>query len=254
MFGRFFIPIVPLLFLLMEYLILRIFTQKKIRATFLVITFSVLAFYDPYKGKSIPIIDGVSDENQIYKLSSLQHAIRTISPWKNFFKQNSIRVAIGGAQAYYAYYLEPELAIESMTGLTDEYLAHRKLEQRGELMGHEKSAPIDYLTKRGVHFHLSPQNIPGKNNYNTITIQGLPDEWRILIYKTDIMREMAKIREFQFIDFENYLDQYILKMKEMPERKIHKDYKEFRSYYFQHNFDPKRESHFKKFSTEPVPI
>ena len=139
-----------------------------------------------------------------------------------------------------AYYLNPKVAIESVTGLTDEFIAHQKISIRRKV-GHEKPAPISYLLKRNVHIHFFPTNDTPKTKYNSIRLKGIPGEFRIIRYDSIAFAELKKTGLLEFHIFEDYLDGYIADINNKSTKQISKDYEEFRKYYFELNGDDRRE-------------
>lgn len=200
MFGRFLIPITPLLYLFIEILFVQVFSDQKVlyRVAVLLTIFMSLAYFNPYKGTKIPIISGISEEHEIYKKETIQQVKKIVSSWKETFVKNQVRIAFGGSQAIFAFYLNPIYAIEAETGLTDEYLAHRKIIQRSRI-GHEKTAPLEYLVQKNIHLHLnSGNNYPEIDPVNEFTYTVFPGTGKIIIRDEVILSELKKIGHFQF--------------------------------------------------------
>ena len=241
MFGRFFMPFLPFLFLTMEYATLRLFRPRLALAATLIVMFAAMAYNDPYRGRPLPARHGISDESKIYRPRDLSFLSAKVRSWSRAFRESGAKIAFGGSQAFYAYYLNVPTAIEAASGLTDAYLAHRPLPKRGAIMGHEKSAPLSYLKRRGVHIHLHPGALPGRRPYNVMKVAGLPGEWRVITYRSSVMNRLAQVPDFQFRRFESYLDDYIARLHSIPREKVRRDYAEFRAYYFRWNRDESRE-------------
>ena len=150
-----------------------------------------------------------------------------------------------GTQACLAYYSKFYYALENH-GLTDLYIAHLPLLQRGR-PGHEKTAPMDYLVAKKIHFMF--KDYP--NDYQAFQyiqfIMPVKDYFGCIItYDRGLMKKLKS--EFpdkiSFIDFEKYLDDYIANIKNLSKEQVQKDYKKFREYYFLNNIDPIREKYF----------
>ncbi|MCC6275594.1 MAG: hypothetical protein IT569_07040 [Leptospiraceae bacterium] len=199
MFSRFFIPVTPLLFILLEILISEI--SRNSGRLFIGLSFSIAAstilFFNPYRGKPIPIVEGISNESEIYRRESVEKLTEKLKAWRNIFVESKIKIAFGGAQAIFAYYTESPLAIEAETGLTDYYIAHLPLEKRGRI-GHEKRAPLFYLKARGVHIHLNPPEELNSPDYKTIRIKAFPGYWKIINPDVNVMRNLSKQGDFSF--------------------------------------------------------
>jgi len=241
MFSRFFIPITPFLFLIMEYLILKSLPAKLHPYALLAVIVMVVGFYNPYRGKPFPEVWGVVDENQVYKPDYVKKVVGYIKPWAKIIRGNDIRLAVGGTQAMFAYYLEPNYALEAIGGLTDEVLAHKKIEKRTGIVGHEKQADIEYMRKRKVNLYMNALFTPGATDYNQVTFKFLPGAARIVVYEAEKMKALSQIENLQYVRFEDYLSAYLKKMDRLPPRKVLADYLEFKAYYFDYNKDPARE-------------
>ena len=65
-------------------------------------------------------------------------------------------------------------------------------------------------------------------------------------YDRDLMREL-RLRfpdSITFVDFERYLDEYLLGSEKRSRSEVERDLDTFRAYYFRHNYDPEREKRF----------
>lgn len=242
MFARLLIPITPLLYLTIELFLFRMKFRKIRNLLSLFVIICTLLYYNPYKGTNEPVVDNITNESDIYKLKSVYQLKLSLLPFTKFF-QEDVHIAFGGSQAMLAYYLNPEIAIESVTGLTDEFIAHQKIPKRGKV-GHEKQAPLSYLQKREVHIHFFPTPDIPKTNYNGIRLKNVPGEFRILQYDANVFSEFKKSGLFEFVSFEKYLDLYISQIDQKTKEEIRKDYLEFKKYYFDLNSDVRRERYF----------
>ena len=243
MFARLLIPLSPILFLYLEILLFQ-FRINWLRVIFILFFLFGLIFYkNPFEGTKIPIINHISNENDIYKIKKIYELKLNLIPVSRIFKEEEISIAFGGSQAMFAFYLEAPLAIETTTGLTDEYIAHLDIFERGKI-GHEKKAPLEYLYKRNILIHLFPDNEIPIRDYNLFKIKPLEAEFRILQYDAATFENLKKTHNFEFVNFEKYLDKYIQNINEIPTSKLNSDYKEFKTYYFNMNQDFQREKIF----------
>jgi arabinofuranosyltransferase len=241
MFARFLIPILPFLYLLLE-VFLSALTQTAYIPLATILIGSLL-FYNPYHKQPIPIVNGISNEQEIYKLSSVNYLQKKLIEWKEPVESSGAGFAFGGAQAIYSYYWENNYFLEVETGLTDTYLAHRKIETRGRV-GHEKQAPLAYLYEKNIHIHLQPNDSVPKTEYNELKWKGLPSSSRILIYQRNVFERLKENKDFQFTDFRKYLQTYIQDIQTKDKEQIQKDYESFKKYYFDHNEDKEYQKYF----------
>lgn len=243
MFARLLIPVTPLFYLTTELFLFRMkFKQVRNILSILVIICTVF-YFNPYKGTTLPVVDNITNESDVYKLKSVYQLKLSLLPFAKYFQEEELNIAFGGSQAMLAYYLNPKVAIESVTGLTDEFIAHQRINKRGRV-GHEKAAPISYLEKRNIHIHFFPTTDTPKTDYNLIRLKHIPGDFRIIRYDAIAFSELKKSKLFDFQSFEDYLDEYIATMENKSRAEINKDYEEFRKYYFELNGDEKRERAF----------
>jgi arabinofuranosyltransferase len=243
MFARLLTSLSGIYFLSVEVFLLEKVKRKSRIVISILLLISLPLYNNPYKGTKIPIVEGITEESSIYKIQEIYKLKQILLPLRQSFQNANISIAFSGSQAMYAYYLNPPVAIEISTGLTDATIANQKLKKRGRI-GHEKTAPMEYLKNRGVHLHLFEKDLSGRTEYNLFTIKGLNFPFRILKYENQSMKFLKKSSRVEFVDFPNYLDEYILRIGKTPLVKIEKDYSEFNEYYFKYNLDLKRENHF----------
>lgn len=156
MFGRFIVPIIPVILVLVwekiqENPILQTkvnWSQHRVFAylvagLFLLSPGLATGYFEKNK-QDIYSRTGIVDERKVYYRLGKPDLIYDPEALRD------LSVSFWGAQAHFIYYMKPARAIESSTGLTDSYLAKRKIEKRGRI-GHEKKAPLDYLVQAGVH-------------------------------------------------------------------------------------------------------
>ena len=122
------------------------------------------------------------------------------------------------------------------------------LAHRGRV-GHEKSAPYEYLIARGTNFVF--RRTPYRNESYRMAVfllpGGLRDRAEILTYDPRLMNELKRRMgdRLQFTPFEPYLDDYIgARLPSEPLAQVRADYQEFRDYYFARHPDPARERTF----------
>jgi hypothetical protein len=105
---------------------------------------------------------GVVDERAFYETNDRRQVEwMAAEQLRELFRGLPIRMAIPGGQALIAYVVDPPVAIEAATGLTDRFIAHLPLRKRGRI-GHEKIAPYSYLIQdRRVHFIIERRATTG---------------------------------------------------------------------------------------------
>ncbi|MCB1176969.1 MAG: hypothetical protein KDK36_05260, partial [Leptospiraceae bacterium] len=244
MFARLFISLSPILFIWMETTLLGIFNKNIKKVVYTLVLLATLFYYNPYSGTKIPVINNISSENDIYRLKDIYTVKNALLPLSSIFRELNVKIAFGGAQAIFAYYTDAPVAIEVSSGLTDAYIARLPVKKRGKI-GHEKSVSRKYLRRRGVNISFDSSVVP-KTDYNQIFIKGLPHSFSILVYKSRVFSKLYDTDRFQFMLFEDYLDNYL---SEVHKRKLiqqKKDYKKFKLYYFNYNKDPQREEYFRQ--------
>ena len=240
MFARLLIPLSPILFFGIELFLYPFFNEKLIRYAGIIIILATFFYNNPYKKGLIPEISNIIDENKIYNIKEIYKLKLKLLPLRKIFQDDGIKISYGGTQAMIAYYLDPLVAIESVSGLTDSTIAHTKIQTRGKV-GHEKSADIEYLKRRKIHFHLFETNFQFIRGYNKLEFDGMPTPWRIITYDQKILDDLEKTGRFKYINFNEYLSSYIKTIDNKKNEDFIKDYREFNEYYFSGNKN--REKH-----------
>jgi hypothetical protein len=147
-------------------------------------------------------------------------------------------VAFWGANAMLVYYARPDVAIEAHTGLTDEFLAHRPLTERGR-PGHEKQAPMSYLASRGVNF-LFKGSAGDSSPYDERRLIRFGQlDSVILVYDNALMDAFRGDSRVAFTPIPELLDSYLPVLARSDPRLARQEYAFFKAYYFDHNDDPK---------------
>jgi hypothetical protein len=171
---------------------------------------------------------------------------------QQLFAGLDVRLGIAGAHANLAYRSRAPVAIECSSGLTDAYIAHLPITQRGK-PGHEKGYWMypGYLERRGVHFMF--ELYYGKGDaWRDITFQspkaaiGLPA--RLVRWDSALMQELRR-RDPGIIvqDFPQMLDEYIEAMPTKTKEQVRADFEKWKSFYFDHENDRARREAFEKF-------
>jgi len=249
MFGRFCIPVAPLLLLGIEAGLLAL---PPLRARVLLVGAAVWLgmLFAPMPDLERGAQLGISDEWRQYPPELVARSRTAGRAMKELLEGTEPTVVIYGYQAMLAYYGEFPAVIEGVTGLTDAAIAHMVISERGR-PGHEKKASPAYLQGRGVDF-LFEFPIPlGPGGYTEIDFG--PLKGRLVTYDRSLMASL-KQRGARFTDFEVLLDEYLAGVQGVPKEALAADYATFRAYYFEHNVDPEREARFEAaLATERAP-
>jgi len=243
MFARFFIPVTPFALFLLEGSIrwVPISNRRKLILLAAVIAGSVFRWnqFDP----PMKLIRGISYERAFYPSRHTEQHRRLGLELRRFFEGKNVTVAFLGFYASLVYYSEVPVAIESLTGLTDEYIAHLPLRRRGR-PGHEKKAPFQYLFDRGVNFtygRLSPYK-KETGQMNMIFFGNFASY--ILVYDVELMNSLKGFSAIKFLDIRDVIDNFIKTLHRYDDRKVAKAYDIFKNFYFNHNDDEFRERTF----------
>jgi arabinofuranosyltransferase len=242
MFGRFLLPLLPLLLLGAESLVLSAASTGR-SATAVAAALGLLLA--TARGASpIPpgtIRWGIADEGTVYAVTSLRPIevhhpnFRAGKFFGRVLTDRGIAPVIAtsgiGMVGYYS-----RLPVIDLLGLTDATVARRTLAARGR-PGHEKRADDDYLARRAVRI---VRRAPRPERFADVARLRLPDvggkPWYLFRYDRDLMREVrARAPEIGFVDFETYLDDRLA-----GEDAVRRDAAWFRSYYFDATDDPER--------------
>jgi hypothetical protein len=241
MFARFFVPITPFLFFLMEAFAFRILDKKYLIPFAVIICLTTYFYWYPQKIRSLS--NNIVDEREFYPNWRIEEAKLKGGVLKKYLKDTEAQVVIYGSQAMLAYYAEFPTVIEGHNGLTDEYIAHLPINKRTR-PGHEKGAPVEYLLRRGINFSFAfgLWNPLPSGDFTEIYFGDV--RGTIIVYNRKLMGKLKIYKEVTFFDFERFLDEYIQKMSSFPRSRILEDYKFFKQYYFNHNPDSIRENAF----------
>ena len=243
MFARFFIPIAPISFLILETVLLSINLKAVQRYGIgLIIVSSVLLRWNHFVEEDA-IIHGIIDERTYYPTEKIEQAKIDGENIKECTEGLNMVVGFYGAKAMVVYYAEFPVAIECHAGLTDEFIAHQRLKFRRRI-GHEKSAPESYMAKRGINFIVIGTDSATADVVGIISFNGtnLP----IKYYENRLMDTLKNIPGVEFVDFQKFLDNYITGINNIPTEALIEDFDQFRYYYFDINNDTLRYNIFAK--------
>lgn len=244
MYARFLIPATPFYLLVLEWAVARLLAGRpwiELTANAGLVAGLALTPY-PFSGWQA----GVVNERDFYKPEVVEIRRGQAATLRRYFAEVPVRIAIVGGQAMLAYYARPEVAIEAVTGLTDRWIAHQPLAQRGRV-GHEKLAPVSYLLSRRVDFvfqHAS-ETLELENSVPLVPIYFDRVPGYMVRWNPPLLAEMAK-RGARFVDFAAALDERRPTYDRLPADSLRIVYAKLKTFYFDSVPDSTRESWFKR--------
>ncbi len=241
MFARFFIPITPFLYFLIEVFAMRILDKKYLIPLTVIVCLTTHFYWYPSEIRALS--NNIVDERHFYPDSMIEEAKLKGEILRGYLSDTDAKVLIYGSQAMLAYYAEFPTVIEGHNGLTDEYIAHLPVNERRR-PGHEKTAPQEYLLRRGINFlfDFGLWKTPPSGELREIYFDDI--RATIIVYNRNLMRRLKIYPEVSFSDFERFLDEYIENQSSSSRSGILSDYKFFKQYYFNHNPDSIRQKVF----------
>jgi len=236
MFARFLIPVTPLLYFIVELLLPSI--PARIVPVLCVFVIATTYFrYDQFTNRDR--VGYIADEWKYYPEHRLRQNRADGLKLKKYFTNIPLKVGFGGTQAQLIYYADPPLAIECTTGLTDTFVAHQTITERGR-PGHEKPAPLSYLTQRGVNFLLWDKDRSAHETFvSDISFDGL--QLPVLVYDNTIMDSFASDSSVHYASVPRLLDALLDSVSNYSTENLQESYALLKQYYFDHNRDPGRE-------------
>jgi len=256
MFARLLIPVIPFLLLLASAGLSTIPGRSLALGAFAVVLAATALTPRPVPAAVNPT--GIDDEWTYYNVvrgtwaRDSRIAGETL---KRYGEGLNLAIAFSGAQARMVYYSEVPLAVESVTGLTDRYVANQPLLRRGRV-GHEKHAPPEYLLERGVHLYLDGGERDSLGDALDrvvprvgIVLGALP--CRLIRWDPAVVETLVR-RGATVPDFPATLDRYLATIDARPLAELRRDHALARSFYFRWRPDPAREAPFlRRLGIEP---
>lgn len=240
MFARFLIPVAPLMLLLIEAALYHVSRSDWLRLGIgVVVVLSLLFRYNQFETPT-QLIHGIANEPAHYDAAKLVADNRLGTQlgafWDSLAKAAGKEpvIAFYGTFAALVFYSDPAVAIEANAGLTDEYIAHLQISERGR-PGHEKRAPFSYLVERGVHF-LYVGTPPVHTELDKLRqIRFGRFESFIVTYDPAIMSTLRReYPQVAFTTYSEFLDEYVTVMRDFPDDVLARDYAYLSKLYFDH--------------------
>jgi len=246
MFGRFLIPVAPLLVILFESSLIQIGRDHAIGRWALVSLAAVGLLLTPYPLPRNPLgsVRGIVFEPNYYSSEATEHTKRQGLTLRAFFDGLPVRVAFFGGEARLVYYARPRVAIECTTGLTDRHIAHQPIAKRTRI-GHEKLADVEYVIgEREAHFAFfrgAPEVFALHREIPLVDIEMAGVRGRVLNWDAALL-DSLRDRGASVQDFPAELDGLLAAPS--PEHAMLEWFREdkLRRFYFRHVPDPEREA------------
>ncbi len=253
MFARFLIPVAPFYLILIEEGWSRIAggRPRLHLAGALAMLVATAALPYPFRGEGW--IHGIVNEHEFYTPERRDLAERQGETLRRATEGLPVRMAFAGSQAALAFHSKVPLAIEAAAGLTDSFIAHQPLAERGRV-GHEKPAPMDYvISRRRCHFLIGKSDLTTRALEPWIPVLSVKLstlDLTLLTWDPPVMAEMRR-RGAECDDFLELLDAYIQVMPVLTDEEVKRDYPRFRRFYFDGVSDPAREAPFRRRLNDP---
>ncbi len=263
MFSRFLLPVTPALFLGLQLLLPKLRLPWQAGTYAFLVCLAVLAYWYPQELSQPQGLRGVVEERLFYPPERTMVRRSMASALHSHTRGTDTRVMIGAGQADLAFFGKFPVVIER-NGLTDEFIAHYPMPERGRV-GHERASlvPEHYFFRRGVNFAFSLEPGPHAVSSDVLgeqrrvwfkwvgiedhplyeKIKGTDKEWikaSLVTYRKELMAELQARGGVRFSNFEAYLDAYIAGLGEKSKQQVAADLTVFTDYYFKHNEDAQR--------------
>lgn len=236
MFARFCLPVTPLLYLVLEGLTRRFVAGRARWAVLVAVALCTVLWHERadllVTGQSV---HGVGDERAQYP----PERVRAIRECGRRLRGVPLRVAFSGTQAMLVYEAKVPYALEAVTGLTDRFLAHQPVGERGS-PGHEKGIfrsweTTEYaLRTQGVHLLLVEW--PGKTEaFPFLAVEFAGFKFTMVRWERAVMTKLLALPGVVATDLEKYLDDYLRDLDSKPVQQVRKDVVAFELAYFRWN-------------------
>ena len=248
MYARFLVPLVPLLCVGLERLVDRAM-QHDGRMAVLGVAVALGVFAAPPPDGIFQDVDpddvgagGVVDERSWYPPEAIALAREQGAALRECVSKTSVRSVYYGTQAMLMFYADLPYALEPHVGLTD-YDVARMPPPEGVRVGHGQKADTAYLRSRNIDLALGYRLQLPTTKVTRIAFPG-DISGRLLTYRRPVVAELRACGA-RVLDFERFLDQWIVELDTLDDDKVAKAYASFSDYYFDHNHDPEREGAFR---------
>lgn len=250
MFARFCLPVVPLLYLAIEGLVRRF--AGGARARWLAVFAIAAATLGWHQRQDLLVtgvpVQGVADERAQYPPERIAKIRGAGVRLRELLGDTPVRVAFSGTQAMLVHDARVAYALEAVTGLTDHFLAHQPVGERGHI-GHEKGIfrsweTTEYaLRQQGVHFLLF--DWPAQTQlYPFLRVRLDGNDFTMVRWDRAVMQKLLGQPGVVATDLEAWLDDYLRGIEPRPKAQVELDLQALELVYFRWNEDPARKARF----------
>jgi hypothetical protein len=245
MFARFCLPVVPLLYLVLEALTRRYVQGRQRWVATAVVAIATLCWHQrPDLLVTGQTVRGVADERAQYppeRIAKIRGVGRRLHA---LLGDTPLRVAFSGTQAMLVHDAQAAYALEAVTGLTDRFLARQPVGERGHV-GHEKGIfrsweTTEYaLRQQGVHLFLF--DWPDKTAaYPFLRVEIDGNRFTLVRWDAAVMRKLLGQPGVVATDLEAWLDAYLQQLDGKSKAQVEIDRVVLDLVYFRWNDDPAR--------------
>ena len=239
MFGRFLLPVTPLLYLAVELLVRRWLAPAGQWAALAVVAGATLAWSEHPQLRGLHTeVDGVTEEREQYPVEKVAAERALARRVREALGPEGARVVFFGSQAMFVYEARFPYALEGAAGLTDRTLATMELPERGRI-GHEKSILMrpEYLFERRVQLWLGPK-WGEVEPWREARLFGMP----VLLVHWDqgLMDRMKGVDGIEFTDIRTVIDQWVAGAAGRDRAALQAEFEGFQRFYFGWNQDSPR--------------
>ncbi|MFM1874014.1 MAG: hypothetical protein RL398_3436 [Planctomycetota bacterium] len=249
MLARFVLPVTPLLYLAIELAARRLPTRAGAAVCLAAFGLTLLCAPGPELLRTDDNVRGIADERAQYPAERVDGLRAAGAKMRAALDGTELRVAFSGTQAMLVYEAKVTYALEAVTGLTDHYLAHRDLGERGRI-GHEKSVRFErdddrryVLEDRKVQlllFDLPMWTQPFP--WLKVRIDGV--DATLVRWEPQAMRKLLAAPGVVGTDVEAFLDAYLAELDAKPLAQVQADFGALELVYFRWNDDQARRARF----------
>jgi hypothetical protein len=234
MFARFFIPVTPLLLLVFEDAVALTQRRSLELVALLVMTGGLLYARVPHAERfpGRERISGIVNEANFYPQDYIDVVRRQGEVLGRALRGTDAGVGLLSGQNAMAYFGNLRYALEPH-GLTDRVLARKPITERGR-PGHERTASLEDLLLRSVHFRMRYGLTVGLTLEKQIRFEELYGE--IVFYDRALMEQMRDRSGIIFVDYPELLRATIQDLQGSDGQLV-EDYRQAHLFYFPHNDD-----------------
>lgn len=214
MYARFLIPLIPLVYFIIEFSLKQFNKPKLLFGVLLLVPVEMSLRNDMFynvKEEHKPAFElkGITDEQWYWshKVSGDNNLIDNDKVTGEMVQQLLARdsfVVLLRSQCAFGYYLGNNITCIDNSGLTDSYIARLPIKERSRV-GHEKTATLEYMKQRGVHFIFN-RSIYDKNNKQVVfRLYGIQIRAEIIVYDDIVKNLLRSLDKTQYVLYQNAL-------------------------------------------------